>query len=138
MKPEPYENAPGLPVRRVVYREDGKAVAGDLYPKDEEWKPTWWGPTQMTHLPGVRDYLRGVAEKNDKSELQMNLLAEHGPQDLESAWMYFKHWVKKRPIGPESCILNTEEEPGSFSAFGTQQPQYMESATRPRSLPPPP
>ena len=33
----------------------------------------------------------------------MNLLAEHGPQDLKSAWMYFKHWVKGRPVGPETC-----------------------------------
>ena len=28
----------------------------------------------------------------------MNLLAEHGPQNIEEAWMYFKHWVKGRPV----------------------------------------
>ena len=33
--------------------------------------------------------------------MYMNLLAEHGPQDLKSAWMYFKHGVKGRPeCGP--------------------------------------
>jgi hypothetical protein len=33
-----------------------------------------------------------------EADLQMNLLAEHGPQDLNQAWMYFKHWVKGRPV----------------------------------------
>ena len=37
-------------------------------------------------------------EEGINDEIKMNLLAEHGPQDLEQAWMYFKHWVKGRPI----------------------------------------
>lgn len=117
----PYPNGPGMPVRRAVYREDGRLAPGEQM---DGWRPTWWGKTQLTHLPGVRDYLRNNEEKGDKAAMQMNLLAEHGPQDLESAWMYFKHWVKGRPIGPEACIRDGEKALGNFSAFGPQQPKY--------------
>ena len=30
-----------------------------------DWHPTWWGNRQLTHLPGVREYLRGEMENSD-------------------------------------------------------------------------
>ena len=86
--------AQGRPMRRAVYRDGG--VPGQQL--EEAWKATYWGKKQLTHLPGVREHLReGLLSQND-AEMQMNLLAEHGPQNLEQAWMYFKHWVKGRPV----------------------------------------
>lgn len=85
------------PNRRHVY--DGEVST----PKDD-WVPTDWGRAQLTHLPGVRDWLRSQREHSDRAELDMNLLAEHGPQNLEEAWMYFKHWVKHRPVDVDECV----------------------------------
>ena len=106
----PYENAPGKPVRRHTYRgsltnDPGAKIGGPMLNKadGEPWRPTWWGQEQLTHLPGVRDYLKETEQKRSDADMYMNLLAEHGPQDLKSAWMYFKHWVKGRPVGPETC-----------------------------------
>lgn len=42
-----------------------------------------------------------------KHALDMNLLAHYGPHDLESAWMYFKHWVKGRPVRPDVQMTRT-------------------------------
>ena len=91
-----YQNGPTVPRRLHTY---GHAVTT---PRDN-WNHTPWGKAQLTHLPGVREYLRNQLEHSSKAELQMNLLAEHGPQDLQEAWMYFKHWVKQRPVG-EDCV----------------------------------
>ena len=81
--------------RRAVYREEGEVPGGEMR---KEWKPTYWGNKQLTHLPGVREHLRDGHQAQEDAELQMNLLAEHGPQNIEEAWMYFKHWVKGRPV----------------------------------------
>ena len=112
-KRDVYVNEWGAPVRRHIYRtdlpNDGKTLIGDPMEKTQ-WDPTWWKKEQLTHLPGVRDYLRANAVKGKKNEFAMNLLAEHGPQTLEQAWMYFKHWVKKRPITDTDCIDQVWEE----------------------------
>jgi hypothetical protein len=127
--PQVYFNGAGKPVRRYTYRDqlvhapknaDGsdKYKIGDPMMLDAEengskygWKPTWWGDTQLTHLPGVRDYLKESEKKRSDADMYMNLLAEHGPQDLRSAWMYFKHWVKARPLGPETCPTDDLSDP---------------------------
>ncbi len=86
-----YMNEIGAPVRRHV--------AGELVGQPMDgWHHTQWGKRQLTHLDGVRDHLRKQAIKRDEAELQMNILAEYGPSNLKEAWMYFKHWVKKRPV----------------------------------------
>lgn len=86
-----YMNEVGAPVRRHVAGEQvGQPMDG--------WHHTQWGKRQLTHLDGVRDHLRKQAIKRDEAELQMNILAEYGPSNLKEAWMYFKHWVKKRPV----------------------------------------
>ena len=86
-----YMNEAGAPVRRHV--------AGELVGQPMDgWHHTQWGKRQLTHLDGVRDHLRKQAIKRDEAELQMNILAEYGPSNLKEAWMYFKHWVKKRPV----------------------------------------
>ena len=84
----------GAPVRRWTYRTD----AGEVGEARNDWKHTPWGAAQLTHLPGVRDYLRDRFKRGYTQDVALQLLAEHGPQDLDQAWMYFKHWVKGRPL----------------------------------------
>jgi hypothetical protein len=91
--PHTHSNTAGGAVRRDM---NGKQV--------DNWVPTWWGPNQLTYLPGVREYLREQAIRADKNSLDLNVLAHLGPQNLEEAWAYFKHWVKGRPVGPEVCL----------------------------------
>ena len=128
--PQPYQNGPGRPVRRHVWGDMGNI---------DQWRPTNWGTAQLTHLPGVREYLRDMAKHKDKAELQMNILAECGPQNLEEAWMYFKHWVKRRPVETDECIQPAENhELGARSNFGREQPHPIgaeETRTMPVSTP---
>ena len=95
-EPRAYKNMPGRLRRRDTQ--------GQLL---EDWHPTWWGQGQLTHLPGVREYLRKDATFADKNEFDMNMLATFGPQNLEEAWAYFKYWVKRHPVGPEHCLSKT-------------------------------
>ena len=89
---EKYRNEPdGRPHRRKM---DGTCY-DDVR---TDWQSTPWGDAQLTHLPGVREWLRENAIATDKADLEMQILAEYGPHDLESAWRYYKHWVLKRPI----------------------------------------
>ena len=62
------------------------------------WQATRWGTKPLTHLEGVRDFLRQDTVEDDNIDRDMNLLAHYGPQNLDEAWMYFKHWVKRRPV----------------------------------------
>ena len=119
----PYKNATGKPVRKAIYREKGEEPG---QPLKNEWRPTHWGKAQLTHLPGVREYLREQSESATKNEFAMNLLAEHGPQNLEEAWIYFKHWVKGRPVGPEICMTE-RGTPGYKSIAGRIPPDNEKS-----------
>ena len=92
-----YPNNPGQPKRRYV----SGPKSGQTMP---EWNPTWWGKNQLTHLDGVRPFLREMKINAEGHELDMNLLAEYGPNNIDQAWAYFKHWVKGRPVAPETCI----------------------------------
>lgn len=97
------------------------------------WRHTPWGKKQLTHLPGVREYLREQGDKAAKAEEYLNLLAEFGPQDLEQAWIYFKHWVKGKPasevILPGTAIGNpdTGVTPQTIARnSGTGDPRFLE------------
>ena len=142
--PKSYVNGAGKPARRYTDRHSipngSKATIGDQWEAtltDEDgnetevdaWHPTWWGEKSLAHLPGVREYLRQMKTKGMEADLQMNLLAEHGPQDLNQAWMYFKHWVKGRPThsnlgeGVEHVNLPPQDDSlghNRRSAFGWQ------------------
>lgn len=133
---EPYENGPGKPRRRYVYRDANQKgnIGAEWDNNGPQWQPTWWGGSQLTHLPGVREYLRQLETGKDAADLKMNLLAEHGPQDLDSAWMYFKHWVKGRPVGPEMCVSASQED-GMRSDFGRQMPSTLQKAPSPSAGP---
>lgn len=120
-----YENTDGKPVRKWVYRskeaEDsnggskvGQARAG--------WKHTPWGRAQLTELPGVREYLRGQEQRALGDDLKLQLLAEHGPQNIDDAWAYFKHWVKGRPLSDATLLSQPLAHPGQRSDFGVQPP----------------
>ncbi len=117
----PYKNDAGKPQRLAVFREKDE-VPGQ--PLKADWYPTWWGRRQLTHLPGVRDYLRDQKRLATEADLRMNLLAETGPQNLEQAWVYFKHWVKGRPVGPEICMTKRLGIPGEFGD-GSMMPYGM-------------
>ena len=97
-----YSNGPGKVPRKHVYR-NGNHIPGQL---NNNWQHTNWGSKQLTHLPGVRDWLRRQAEAEKADQFDLNMLAEHGPQALEQAWMYFKTWVKGMP---ESDAVNFDE-----------------------------
>jgi len=112
---ETYHQGKGKPRRRHVY--DGNQPYND-----NEWQPTWWGNNSLTHLPGVREYLRSMSIAEDKAEFDMNVLAEHGPQNLEQAWAYFKHWVKGRPISDDCMLYDLRNEEGIRSDIGTELP----------------
>ena len=55
----------------------------------------------------------------------MQLLAEHGPQNLEQAFMYFKHWVKGRPLSDAVALPARFDESTTRSDFGRQMPDRM-------------
>jgi len=102
--PQVYPNRPGQAKRRALgttYESDGRKVAGEQL---NEWKPTRWQKSQLTHLDGVRPFLREKMQEAEEQEFALNVLAEFGPNNIDQAWTYFKHWVKGRPIGPEECI----------------------------------
>ncbi len=124
--PQPYVNGDGKPRRREVYEGEVGSLKGG-------WKPTWWEKKQLTHLPGVREWLRAQETHNDNAEFVMNVLAEHGPQNLEQAWAYFKHWVKGRPVSDE-CHLEGSGEVGTRSDMFNQLPRgFMDSKKEPPS-----
>ena len=109
--PRRYLNTPGLPRRRQLERTDPNDPNNPQPGEDiDDWVPTWWGKTSLTHLPGVREYLREQKIRAETSELDMNLLAEFGPQNLDQAWAYFKHWVKRRPISNALCTPNLVDD----------------------------
>ena len=90
-----------------------------------DWRHTAWGNRSLAHLEGVGPWLRGEMEATRKKEMDMNLLAEFGPQDLAQAWAYFKHWVKGRPVGMH-CALDDKlpgngEEPLHFNRSQLKQ-----------------
>lgn len=107
-----YQNDMNKPKRKYMYESDClknpdgtyRTIPGSIM---ANWRPTWWGKKGLTHLPGVRGFLRSEYEEGAKSEFDMNMLAEHGPQDLQQAWMYFKHWVKGRELTDADCITNS-------------------------------
>jgi hypothetical protein len=109
---EEYNNGAGdgRPTRRyfAVTAEESKAGHHAGEDKDD-WISSPWGRTQLTHLHGVRDYLRADAIKADEESFKLNMLAEYGPQNLQDAWIYFKHWVKKRPIDDPLTLTNLDD-----------------------------
>lgn len=129
-----YQNLPNAAKRRFVFRErnprnaNGGGIAldsEDELPGQEmqDWRPTWWGRGSLTHLPGVRDYLRSTAGPAMESELSLNVLAELGPQNIDQAWMYFKHWVKGRPLSEATCLHETEHyKDNQFDPSRTNMP----------------
>lgn len=118
-----YVNEDGKPVRRWVARS--KESEGKVTQSRSGWRHTPWGRAPLTHLPGVKEYLRGAKESADDKDLQMQLLAEYGPQDLEQAWMYFKHWVKGRPLSDAVPIQPHFENTGDARTIGDHVPERM-------------
>jgi hypothetical protein len=94
-------------VNPKVYNNDGGgAKRRDMQGTEvKNWKPTWWGPHQLTYLPGVREYLREQAVNADKNSLDLNVLAHLGPQNLEEAsWAYFPYTAGGTAIGAYSPV----------------------------------
>ena len=117
--PKPYDNTKGGAIRRDMSGE-----------RMDSWVPTWWGPSQLTYLPGVREYLREEAMNADKNSLDMNKLAHLGPQNVEEAWAYFKHWVKGRPVGPEECLHPSPAAAGDHTRPFRAGARHMQHETQ--------
>jgi hypothetical protein len=113
-----YDNTrPGVVERRHFM--DGKVGA------KEKWKPTWWGKAQLTHLPGVRDYLVDSKWSAERDTMDLNQLAEFGPQNIEQAWAYFKTWVKGMPISEAVTFNHAKTESFDCSSAGPKMPSQM-------------
>jgi hypothetical protein len=106
---------------RVARRYDNKRkgvverrqiMNGEVGPR-HDWNPTWWGNGQLTHLDGVRDYLRESKMASEKQIIDLNTLAEFGPRNLEQAWTYFKTWVKGMP--PDEAVPFAPPGPPVYS-----------------------
>ena len=126
-----YDNKkPGNPSRLKVIRDGKGSKVADKWDDtlDGQWNPTWWGQHALTHLPGVREHLRENEKQKMQADLQMNLLAEFGPQNLEQAWMYFKHWVKGRPVGTDECMQGMTNETFSDGSFNIEKDNIVRSA----------
>ena len=115
--PSPYDNTAG-----GLERRDASGLRLD------DWYPTWWGTKQLTHLPGVREYLREDHISADKHSFDMNMLAHFGPSNLEEAWAYFKYWVKRRPVGPANKLNEAADK---------EDPAYEFERSGPVSMAPP-
>ena len=92
-----YQNLPNQSKR--VYTNPGVLPNGEpnenrLGKEREGWNPTHWGTKQLTHLPGVRDFLRQLQRENAEETFAANMTADLGPTDINSAWDYFNTWVK--------------------------------------------
>jgi len=98
---------------------DGKVGA------KEKWNPTWWGKSQLTHLPGVRQYLIDSKISAERETMDLNQLAEFGPQNLEDAWAYFKTWVKGMPISEAVNFNHASTRDFDRSNFGSKMPSEM-------------
>lgn len=90
-----YKNGEGRVTRRWTFQSDGEGA--QVGAQRDGWRHTAWGKSSLGHLPGVRDYLRRSAQEYLGKEMELNLLADYGPQDLESAWTYFTTFVKGKP-----------------------------------------
>ena len=122
-KDQSYVNSDGKPVRRWVYQDESDLAGGYKVGQPRAgWKHTPWGRSQLTHVDGVREYLRATYEDAHKKDVQMQILAEHGPQNVNEAWMYFKHWVKGRPLSDAVCLPAPFEKVAQRSDFGPQAP----------------
>ena len=141
------ENMPGR-TDKYQNKADGRPhrrrMDGTRYPTEQtDWQSTPWGDAQLTHLPGVREWLRENAIATDKADLRMQILAEYGPHDLESAWQYYKHWVLKRPISyPHAHAKASDKEnwhgPGTASDRGwaPRRSSHFDALPPPPSKPP--
>ena len=131
-----YPNGPGQMTRQFVFRQaadrngmalrnapGGGSGSGEPTTKLDGWRPTWWGKGSLSFLPGVREYRRAQATHAAEEEYMMNLLAEFGPQNIDQAWMYFKHWVKGRPLSEATCLHKTsKDEPAGGQGPSTRAP----------------
>jgi len=97
---------------------------GEVGPKDN-WKPTWWGNSQLTHLPGVRQYLIDSKMASEHDTMDLNQLAEFGPQNLDDAWAYFKTWVKGMPVSEAVNFNHSTMNDFDRSLFGPKMPSQM-------------
>ena len=111
-EPSEYVNKEGKPKRMQVFRRGFESTGGgnaDIDPgsQKDNWKPTWWGKSTLLHLPGVREFLSQQHVDSHWHSYDANLLAEYGPQNLQQAWYYFKHWVKGRPLTDGGTVDKT-------------------------------
>ena len=124
-----YPNHPGTAERKYVFydgeerKQHGGGVGlGVPTTRMDEWKPTWWGKGSLMHLDGTREFMREMKINANDEALKLNLLAEFGPQNIEQAWIYFKHWVKGRKLSEADCGHLTSIVPPGRAPAGPVKP----------------
>ena len=117
-----YVNGAGKAKRLYTHRGEKYTGVGkkplNVGDQKDGWRHTPWHNKQLTHLPGVRDYLREQEEWGAGQDMYLNMLAEFGPQDIDQAWLYFKHWVKGKPA--------TDAVPGNFNRTSTNDKDKLD------------
>lgn len=126
-----YENGAGKMERRALQPTSSGGGVAQTGERIEGWKPTWWGQNQLTHLDGVREFLREKSIRREEHEFALNTLAEYGPQNIDQAWTYFKHWVKGRPVAPEKCVQRSTD----WDAVTRSGPMQMAQPREPDAVP---
>lgn len=148
LNPREYLNNPGQQARRAIHPvveqdANGQRVVRQAGEMLTNWRPTWWNTNQLTHLDGVRDFLREKKTREEEHEFALNLLAEYGPNNIDQAWTYFKCWVKGRPVRPEECAPVRDRtavtDDGTLKTTKRSGPTWMAESRSDilRSQPPP-
>ena len=148
LNPREYLNNPGQQARRAIHPvveqdANGQRVVRQAGEMLTNWRPTWWNTNQLTHLDGVRDFLREKKTREEEHEFALNLLAEYGPNNIDQAWTYFKCWVKGRPVRPEECAPVRDKtavtDDGTLKTTKRSGPTWMAESRSDilRSQPPP-
>lgn len=95
---------------------EGKELPGTYVEKEH----TTWGKKDLLHLDGVRDFLRRDEEDLWTHDLELAKLHYFGPQNLDEAWKYFTHLVKRRPTTEDVCFANKRKPlSNTYSDFST-------------------
>lgn len=110
--------------------DDGKATPNWYAGKKTLKKHTQWGKEDLTHLPGVRNYLQSKQVTDLDDDLEIAKLHYFGPQDLTEAWKYFTRIVKERRPNYDGTVTTPWEEDGTQPG-GAQPPMDKGGAQPP-------
>ena len=84
------------------YLDAGGAIMVEVVTSDIEYTP--WGNKDLTHVPGVQEFIVGPIDNRDKVIKTLTKLKLTGPRTLDEAWLYYKYIVRKVGINQNSVL----------------------------------